>query len=501
MDERLPIVVGVGQLADRSDDLATKREPLALIAEAARSALADAEGGNLARRIDSVRVVNMLSGAAYPDPAGMLAARLGLESGERLYTTIGGNAPQWLVNRSADDLAAGRCRAVLIAGGEALHTLRLASKQRIDLAWSHGRGGAVTVGDGRQGSDPDEWRYGLQMPTQIYPLFEVALRAHERRAPAAHRVQVARLSASLAAIAATHPHAWFRDGKSAAEIESPGPTNRMIAYPYTKFMTSIIEVDQAAAVIMTTVGEARALGIPPSRWVYIHGGGETHDLWYLKDRVDYHSSPGMAEAMRQALAQATIEPSGLTFVDLYSCFPVAVEIAARTLGLPSDGSRPLSVTGGLPYFGGAGNNYALHAIVTTIERARATPGAFGLVSALGWYLTKHAVGIYGSDAPRHAWMRSGLEERQHAIDALHHPRFVDACDGGGTVETYTVLHDRDGAMTQAIAFVRRDDGSRTLALVDDVGVLATFEREEMVGAPGVLSVDADGRNRFRPRGA
>ncbi len=500
MDERLPIVVGVGQLADRGDDLATKREPLALFEDAARLALADAESGGLARRIDSVRVVNSLSGAAYPDPAGMLAARLGLESGERLYTTIGGNGQQWLVNRSADDLAAGRRRAVLIAGGEALHTLRLASKQHVDLPWSHGRGGAATVGDGRQGSHPDEWSYGLQMPTQIYPLFEIALRAHEGRAPTAHRAHLARLSASLAAVAATHPQAWFRDGKSASEIETPTPTNRMIAYPYVKFMTSIIEVDQAAAVIMTTVGEARALGIPRSRWVYVHGGGEAHDLWYLKDRVDYHSSPGMAEAMRRALAQAAVEPSRLTFLDLYSCFPAAVEIAARTLGVPTDGSRPLSVTGGLPYFGGAGNNYALHAIATMVERLRETSGALGLVSALGWYLTKHAIGVYGSDPPARAWTRSGLEERQQAIDALPHPRFVAACDGGGTIETYTVLHDRDGARTQGIAFVRSDEGNRTLALVDDVDVLAALERDEMVGAPGVLRMDADGRNRFRLRG-
>jgi acetyl-CoA C-acetyltransferase len=281
------------------------------------------------------------------------------------------------VNRSADDLAAGRRRAVLIAGGEALHTLRLASKRRVELAWSQGRGRAATIGDDRQGSHPDEWRYGLQMPTQIYPLFEVALRAHEERDPAPHGTHLARLAASFAAVAATHPEAWFRDGKSAAEIGTLTPVNRMIAYPYPKFMTSILEVDQAAAVIMTTVGEARALGIPPSRWIYVHGGGEANDLWYVKDRVDFHSSPGMAEAFRQAIGQARVEPHDVDFLDLYSCFPVAPQIAARLLGVPSDGTRPLTVTGGLPYFGGAGNNYALHAIATMVERLRRAPAPVG----------------------------------------------------------------------------------------------------------------------------
>jgi acetyl-CoA C-acetyltransferase len=501
LDANAPIIVGVGQLSDRSDDLAAKREPLALVEHAARLALADAGCRDLAAHIDSVRVVNMLSGAAYKDPAGMLAARLGLGGGERLYTTIGGNAPQWLVNRSADDLAAGRRRAVLIAGGEALHTLRLASKQQVDLAWSQGRGRAATVGDDRQGSHRDEWRYGLQMPTQVYPLFEIGLRAHERRDPTAHQAHLARLCASLASVAATHPHAWFRDRKSAAEIGTPSPLNRMIAYPYPKFMTSILEVDQAAAVIVTTVAEARALGIPASRWVYVHGGGAANDLWYVKDRVDYHSSPGMAEAIRQALAQAAIDASQLAFLDLYSCFPVAPQLAARCLGIPTDGSRPLSVTGGLPYFGGAGNNYALHAIATMAERLRETPRALGLVSALGWYLTKHAVGVYGSEPPARPWARSGMEERQRVIDALPHPEFVDACEGRATIETYTVLHDREGATTEGIVFARCEDGRRTLALVDDRDVLATFEREEMVGAPGVVRPRDDGRNRFQPLGA
>src|SRR6185369_11820297 len=151
------------------------------------------------------------SGAAYEDPAGGLAELLGLAAGERLYTAIGGNSPQWLVNLAADDLAAGRRRAVLIAGGEALYTLRLASRASVVLPWTQGRGRARTIGDDRQGSHPDEWSFGFQMPTQIYPLFEVALRAHEGRSPAAHRAHLAQLCSRFAAVAASHPQAWFRD--------------------------------------------------------------------------------------------------------------------------------------------------------------------------------------------------------------------------------------------------------------------------------------------------
>jgi len=496
-----PIIVGVGQVCDRDDDLAAKREPLALIEAASLLALDDASCFGLADQIDSVRVVNMLSGAAYEDPAGTLAGRLGLPTGDRLYTAIGGNAPQWLVNRAADDVVAGRCRAVLIGGGEALQTLRLASRAGVALPWTQGRGRAATIGDDRQGSHPDEWQYGLQMPTQIYPLFEVALRAHERRSPASHHAHLAALCESLAAVAARHPQAWFRDGKSAHEIATLTSVNRMIAYPYPKFMTSIIDVDQAAAVIVTTDEHARRLGIPPSHWVYVHGGGEANDLWHLKDRVDFHSSPGMTEAFRQALEQADLEAGGVGLLDLYSCFPVAPQLAARVLGVPTDGSRALTVTGGLPYFGGPGNAYALHAIATMVTRLREVPDDYGLVSALGWYFTKHAVGVYGMRPPARPWLRTETKQRQAGINALDHPTFVVAAEGRGWIETYTVLHDRDGAASEGILVIRLDDGRRTFAVTGpDTELLTALERDEMVGGVGTLVARTDGRNGFRAAG-
>lgn len=443
----------------------------------------------------------MLSGAAYEDPAGALATLLSVPTGERLYTAIGGNGPQWLVNRAADDLVAGRCRAVLIAGAEALYTLRIASRASVMLPWTQGRGRAATIGDDRQGSHPDEWRYGLQMPTQIYPLFEVALRAHERRAPADHLARLARLCAGFAAVAAEHPCAWFRDGKSAAEIGTPTPVNRKVAYPYPKFMTSILDVDQAAAIVVTTDEEARRLGIPPSRWVYVHGGGEANDLWHLKDRVDFHSSPGLAEAMRQALEQASVGADGIDLLDLYSCFPVAPQLAARALGVPTDGSRTLTVTGGLPYFGGPGNAYVLHSIATMVERLRIRPDAYGLVSALGWYFTKHAVGVYGMRPPQGPWRRADVKARQARIDALEHPECVMQAEGGGAIETYTVLYDRENAATDALLVLRCDDGRRTFALAEpDAGFLTALEREEMVGAVGRIFTRPDGRNGFRVAG-
>jgi acetyl-CoA C-acetyltransferase len=499
--ERLPIIVGVGQCTHHTADVADGREPLALMAEAARLALADAGPSRLVARIDSVRVVNLLS-AVYADPAAALAERLELPPGERLYTALGGNAPQWLANRTADDLAAGRIRAAILGGAEAMHTLRLAAKGGVALEWTRGSVRASMIGDTRQGSHPDEWKHGAQMPTQIYPLFEVALRAHEGREPAAHRAHIAALSASFARVAAGHPQAWFRDAKSADAIAQVNAQNRMVAFPYTKFMNAIMEVDQGAAIVMTTTDEARALGIPEERWVYLHGGGDAYDLWHIRDRVEYHASAGMAAAFEEALDQAGIGPDALGPVDLYSCFPVAPQFAARLLGFPTDGSRPLTVTGGLPYFGGAGNNYVMHAIATMVEKLRAAPGQLGLVSGLGWYMTKHAVDIYGTTPPAKPWERQARETVQARVDATPHPAAVEHGEGRARIETYTVLHDRDGAPHEAIVITRLADGRRVFANVDaDRDLFAALERTEMVGAPGHVRAGLDGRNRFYPSGA
>jgi len=497
MLERLPVLIGAGQLTHRAGTVAEVREPLDLMTEAARLALADAGPSATAARIDSVRIVNILS-ASYPDPAGALASRLDLAPGERLYTAVGGNGPQWLVNRTADDLAAGRVRMALLAGAEAMHGLRIAAKQRVSFEWTRQHGHPTMIGDTRLGSHPDEWNHGAQMPAHIYPLFEIAYRAREARTPRAHAARLAALCASFARIAATHPHAWFREAKTADEIGTVSAENRMVAYPYPKYMNAIINVDQAAAVIMTTAAEARALAIPAARCVYLHGAGECHDHWFIKDRVSYDESPAMAASFALALAQADRHAADLGPVDVYSCFPVAVEIAARALGFPDDGSRPLTVTGGLPYFGGPGNNYSLHAIATMIDRLRSEPETFGLVSALGWYLTKHAAGIYGVPPPTRPWARPDVARTQRDIDAMPHPPSVATADGAARVETYTVVHDREGRAVSAIVVARLLDGGRAFTNVEpDADLLAELERADMVGAAGTVRSTTHGHNVFR----
>src|SRR3984957_695171 len=205
-----------------------------------------------------------------------------------------------------------------------------------------------------------------------------------------------------------------------------------------------MEVDQSAGVLIASVKKARELGVPQDKWVFLHGCADAADLWNVLDRQNYHSSPAMRMTGRRALDMAGISIGQIDLIDLYSCFPVAVEIGAEELGLSLDDPRGLTVTGGLPYAGGPGNNYVMHSIAVMMKRLRERRGAFGLVTGNGWYLTKQSTGVYSTKPFEGVWVREDPWVIQRQIDALAHPPVIERPEGRAVIETYTVVHGRDG---------------------------------------------------------
>jgi acetyl-CoA C-acetyltransferase len=498
MDEQLPIIIGVGQAVQRPE---TERphEPLALMAEAARAAERDAEAGDLLHELDSVRVINILSWPSK-DPAHDLSNALAVAPRERIYTAVGGNTPQWQVNEIASAIHAGEARLVLLAGAECMYSARRARTKGVDLGWSPRGNPHVDVGDTRYGTNEIEAAHGATIPTSIYPIFENAIRAHAGRTIAEHEAELGRLFERFSAVAAQNPYAWFRDAKSAHEIATVTPSNRYIGFPYTKYMNAIMDVDQGAALLLTSVREARRLGVPEDRWIYLWGCGEATDHWFITERVNYHTSPAMKAAGEQALRMAGIGIVDVDAFDLYSCFPSAVQISRDMLGIAADDPRPLTVTGGLPYFGGPGNNYVTHSIAAMVLRLRRERGTVGMVTGNGWYITKQSAGIYSSDPPRGEWKRTDPKPDQARINAEPHPPFVDEPSGSATVEAYTVLFNRDGAPERGIVIGRMDDGARFIANTPaDRRTLESMTKQEMVGTGGAVRRADDGAtNLFTP---
>jgi acetyl-CoA C-acetyltransferase len=498
-DDRTPVLIGAGQLTQRDGDPAQAQEPLAMMVEVAQRAAVDAGATAwLLERLDTVAVANILSWH-YGNAPGLLAERLGAHPAQQIYTTVGGNTPQFLINHIAAQIAAGRARCALIAGAEAVRTLLRARRAGVELHWTAGGTGKPTVlGESKHGTNDHEVNHGLQMPTTIYPLFENALLAHYGLDVQTHRERLGALCSRFSAVAAGNPYAWFRQQRSADEITTVTAQNRFIGFPYPKYMNAIMEVDQAAAVLMTSVAGARELGIDPSRRVYLRGCADTHDLWFISDRVNYFSSPAIRLAGQRALQMAGLGIEQIDYFDLYSCFPSAVQIARDMLGIAAADPRPLTVTGGLPYHGGPGNNYTMHAVATMMDKVRAAPGTTGLVSGLGWYVTKHSIGIYGATPPDRPWHCQEPSAYQSELDRMPHPAVATTPHGRGTIEAYTVLHDRDGTPVKGIVIGRLADDRRFLANTpDDRDVLESLMAREAIGRSGSVSSSA-GSNRFQP---
>jgi len=498
-EDRRPILVGAGQVTQRDVEPAAADEPLGLLVRAARLAAADARGGDaLLAAVDAVAVANIICWR-YGNAPRLLAERIGARPALEWYSTVGGNTPQWFVNEMAERIADGRVGVALLAGAEAMRTMLRGQRSGARLAWTVGGDGEPTVvGDRREGTTSQENAHGLQLPTQVYPIFENALRAARGLDLATHRERLGALCARLSAVAAINPHAWFPVARTAEEIVTVSPSNRMIAFPYPKLMNAIIEVDQGAAVLMTSTGRARVLGIPEDRWVYLRGSGDAQDHWFVSERPSLARSPAIRVAGARALAAAGARIADVRHLDIYSCFPSAVQMGRDALGIAEDDPRPLTVTGGLPYFGGPGNNYALHAIATMADRLRADRGALGLVTALGWFVTKHSVGVYSTTPGDGPWRRESPASYQGEIDREPTPPFAEHPSGPATVESYTILHDRDGGPMRGIVVGRSSEGRRFLAnLPDDRALLEGCETRELVGSPGLVAPGSDA-NCFQP---
>jgi acetyl-CoA C-acetyltransferase len=337
MDEnKIPILVACGQVIDRSVD-GSGATPVELMAAACREAETDSGSKRLLGSVDTIAACGLTVDAdqartpfagAFSNVPKTVAKLLNVDAKQHYYAAMGGNTPQMLVNHFTQEIVDGNAETVLLTGGEALKTMTKRFDHWSKLLWPRGawkdkpRGKPTPIGDKRASNSAHEMRYGLDMPASTYPLFENALCAHYNRSPADHMLAVGCMFEQLSKVAAQNPYAWFREARSAEQLITPTPDNRMIAYPYTKHLNSVILVNQAAALVLTTIAKAKALGIEQDKWVYLHGCADAHDHWLISDRINYHSSPALALVGRQALAMADKTIDEINSFDLYSCFPL-----------------------------------------------------------------------------------------------------------------------------------------------------------------------------------
>lgn len=495
-----PVIIGVGEASERIDaaDYAAL-SPVELAARAAAAALLDAGATRSpAPEIEVIAAIRQFenSGPRAVPPFGRsdnfprsVARRIGADPARAILEPVGGQGPQHLINELAQAIGRGEMGMALICGSEAISTVRHLASRGETRDWAEAVGGELEDrGFGPRLSEPELAAHGARTPIQIYALYENARRARRGLGRAEYALEMGRLFAPFTQVARLNPHAMSQEVFSAEELATVTPRNRLVADPFPRRMVARDQANQGAAVIIASVAKARELGVPQDRWIYLHGGADVAERMPL-ERQDLSAYPAAGLAGRRALELAAIGAGDVALFDLYSCFPVAVFNVRDELGIAASDPRPLTVTGGLPFFGGAGNNYSMHAIASMVRALREAPGAYGFVGANGGFLSKYSVGVYSARPAN--WTGFDSQALQAQIEGWPTPPPAPEDANSGTVETYTIDYGREAP--QGVVVGRTAAGDRFVAAVEDAALVEQMIAHEPLGAELACTRDDAGR--------
>ncbi|MYD44418.1 MAG: acetyl-CoA acetyltransferase [Gammaproteobacteria bacterium] len=470
-----PILVGVGQILNRIQDLQEALEPLEMMWQATCIAEADAACGSFLKDVQSIRVVRGMW--RYQNPAKVLGERLGATNFETVGTLIGGNQNQAVINTTACEIRDGKVELVLITGAENGNSSTKARRQGVDLPQTPAPGTYDRIIGAEQQPEHHDYEIakGIQRAVQVYPMYDNRIRYSRGESIDEHLTRVSGLWSRFNDVGLRNPNAWVQTDMSPEEIRTPSANNRPVSFPYTKFMNANMSVNMGAALIMTSVAKAKQLGIPESKWVYPLAGVKGYDHFSATVRPEFDASPGIRRVAERLLEHSNVTADELDYVDLYSCFPSAVQVAAKEYGLSEE--RDLTVTGGLTFGGGPLNNYVMHSIARTVELLRENPGSKGLVTANGGNIYKQVHGTYGAEPPHKPFV---ADDVQAQIDALPERPCLASHDGAATIESYTVMFDGFDPTIGHVA-CRTTGDERTWVNTTDVEIVTAMTKEEFCG--------------------
>jgi acetyl-CoA C-acetyltransferase len=459
-EDRIPVIVGVGEITDRPADLKSGLEPLALLEEALKRAEADS-GGKLLGDIQSLDIVNFLSWR-YREPEKLLSDRLGITPRHAYYGPVGGESPIRYLHEAAQRIARGECSVAAVCGAEAQSTATKAERAKVDLPWTPFAHDVEEPKRGAAFQKPMAVKLGVFRPITVYPFYEAASSAHWGQTPRQAMAESGALWSTYSSVAAQNPNAWLKRSFTSDEITTPTPDNRLIAWPYNKLMVANPTVNMGGAVLLTSLAKAKAAGIAEDRLVHIWGGASAEEPRDYLSRDQFFESHAQNAVLKAVMGLAGGDGKAFDAIELYSCFPCVPKMARRTLGLGSD-VQP-TVTGGLTFFGAPLNTYMTHAACAMVRKLRG--GAkLGLLYGQGGFVTKHHGLVLSRQPPSQALaqdisVQAEADSRRGAV-----PAFVTDADGKGKVESFTVLYGRGGEVEHGVVMLRTSDDKRTLGRV------------------------------------
>jgi acetyl-CoA C-acetyltransferase len=495
-EDRIPVIVGVGEIVDRPKEIAAGLEPLTLLEQALRRAEEDA-GGKLLGEIGSLDIVNFLSWR-YRDPEIQLSNRLGIKPKHAYYGPVGGESPIRYLHETAQRIARGECSVAAVCGAEAQSTATKAERAGVELPWTPFAHDVPEPKRGAAFQKPMAVTLGVFRPITVYPFYEAATSAHWGQTPREAMAESGALWSTYSAVASQNPNAWMKRRFTSDEITTPTPDNRLIAWPYTKLMVANPTVNMGAAVLMTSLAKARAAGIAEDRLIHIWGGASAEEPRDYLIRDQFFESHPQNAVLKAVMDLAGGDGKAFDAIELYSCFPCVPKMARRTLGLGPD-VQP-TVTGGLTFFGAPLNTYMTHAACAMVRKLRG--GAkLGLLYGQGGFVTKHHGLVLSRQPPAAALAQDTSVQAEADRHRGAVPEFVTEAKGKGSVESFTVIYGRNGEVEHGVVMLRTSDNARALARVParDGATLAHLLNMERtpVGSTGDVVPADDGVLEWR----
>ena len=506
LPDNTPVIVGVGDIIDKRE--VDGPDPLTLLGQASEIAFEDTGIKNVIDYLDAIGVVRFSvdfstatnqSRFGYSNFPRSLANKIGVKKDiSELYSGMGGNAPQVLLQEISKKIHANEIHCALISGGEVLQTMISKLKSGEKLNWEDSAGGKPEiVGINDEGFSKEEKKHHMDLPSNVYPIFANAIRSSKSQSSEEHLRECSELFSKFSKVASLNPKAWFPKFRTPEEIEEISDSNRLVGFPYTKYLNSMIRVNMASSLVVMSEKLTKELKIPQNKKVYIHGSCVLNDIWNVSKRPSLNESPAIRECGKEVLSQAGISLSEISFLDIYSCFPSAVQIAQKELSLDSNDDRPLTVTGGLPYFGGPGNAYTMFSSSEMVKKLRSNPNEYGMVTANSWFLTKHAINIFSCKPPQEIDWKKDFIKLQSEINSREIKNFNIKPNGLGEVISYTIVQGRKN-LEYGIVIGELEDKSKFIAnILGEQSFLKKLTENELLGIKGEVKHTSE-RNIFKP---
>jgi acetyl-CoA C-acetyltransferase len=488
-EDRIPVIVGVGEITDRPKEIAAGVEPLTLLEEALKRAEADS-GGKLLDEISSLDIVNFLSWR-YRDPEKQLADRLGIKPKHAYYGPVGGESPIRYLHEAAQRIARGECSVAAVCGAEAQSSATKAERTGVKLPWTPFAHDVEEPKRGAAFQKPMAVKLGVFRPVTVYPFYEAATSAHWGQTPRQAMAESGSLWSTYSNVASQNPNAWLKRSFTSDEITTPTPDNRLIAWPYTKLMVANPTVNMGGAVLLTSLAKARAAGIAEDRLVYVSGGASAEEPRDYLIRDQFFESHPQNAVLKAVMDLVGGDGKAFDAIELYSCFPCVPKMARRTLGLGAD-VQP-TVTGGLTFFGAPLNTYMTHAACAMVRKLR-NGAKLGLLYGQGGFVTKHHALVLSRHAPQTPLAQDTSVQAEADRQRGAVPEFVTEAKGRGAVESFTVIYGRNGEVEHGVVMLRTPDNARALARVpaQDGATLAhllNMDRTPVGSSGDIVSAD------------